>query len=387
MDTKQNFKLLLQCTGKFCGRMSNSSTCTACSWGSRVPSGSSQQYGFCEKCLTPLSIHGWLYLGFLAILPVLFLSLTLPTTGSQNQIFTKKPEKNVVAKSQENMHGLPTPSVEHKTCNKKAWILFLLCIFVHTCSSLITVILYPPFGSLSLYHCGVEKVEDFYAPLLAAPGCSSEVNFPLTSLPIVYYSISAFICLLTYPLLFLVAFRDCTWLKHLYYALYAYPLICIFVLVFGGILYFVFPYFLLFVSLLDSLYRFPLVFDYSIIHPDAIIRPVCNPLILVKDIIRSPGQYFLFILINLLSTGYALLSFFEAFNWCLLLALLPVTFYILTLPLSHPFLHHDCESTLSRMCNITFKQHNIPTPSTSKHPVSNLTSRTNLFRTFRNTSD
>ncbi|CAH8602343.1 unnamed protein product [Heterobilharzia americana] len=229
-DTNNSLRLFSQCAGKYCGRISNISSCTACFWGSRVLSRPSKQYGFCEVCLTSLSFHDWLYLGFLAILPVLFLLSTLPTIAKSSKIFIKRQEKTV-SEIQANIHDIYSNSVG---LDQKSWIFSFVCISVHICTSLMTIILFPPFGSLSLYHCPVERIDDFYAPFLAASGCSYEVNFPLTSMPVVYYFISAFICLIVYPLLFIVIFNDYKWFKYLYLALYAYPVICISLLLLEG---------------------------------------------------------------------------------------------------------------------------------------------------------
>ncbi|TNN08939.1 JNK1 MAPK8-associated membrane [Schistosoma japonicum] len=334
-----NNALFTQCTERFCGRISNTSACTSCPWGSKVftklfnDEQQQQQFSLCEICLSSLSLYNWLYIGFLIMLPILFLLMILP-------INNKKYNNN---QSTLNI-------------NKKSWILFLCCLLIHCLTSLFTIYLYPPLGKLTLYHCPIYSIHDFYALLLAGSNCISEVNYPLTSLPIIYYIFSAFLCSLIYSLLFIRLFNDIIWLKYLYYVLYTYPILCMIIIIFSGILYYIFPYILLFYCLIDSLYRFPLIFDYCYQYSDGIIRPICNPLMLINKIFYNPVEYFLYIIMNSLCIMYALLSLSVVYYWCLLLSLLPITLYIITLPLTHPFHYHDCDSILSRMCITSFNE-------------------------------
>ncbi|CAH8289173.1 unnamed protein product [Schistosoma turkestanicum] len=356
------------CTGKFCGRLTNTSIiCTSCTWGSKVfhrINHHQQEYdnSICELCLSSLSLHGWLYLGFLTLLPVIFLLLTLPILSPSSSSTTSTSSLKMIYMKQSKNFS----SIHQKSC------LLILCnIFIHTFTSLITLILYPPFGSFKLYHCPIETIEEFYAPFLAASGCISEVNFPLTSIPLVYYMLSALMCLFIYPILFIYIFHDFNWFKYLYYALYSYPIICLVCFLFGGLFYYIFPYILLFYAIIDSLYRFPLLFDYVTIHHhhhhhqqhhdgiNALICPISNPRILIQHILNYPEPLMLIsILMNSLLLGYGILSFsmindyyHNYYYWCLLLIFFPFIFYMITLPCTHPFQHDDCVQIWNKLCN------------------------------------
>ncbi|CAI2733248.1 unnamed protein product [Schistosoma spindalis] len=359
-----NLELFPQCTGKFCGQISNTSLCTSCTWGSKVFYQFNNPYNpICELCLTSFTLYNWLYIGFIMILPIIFLLQILPIL-SLTKIDLKQLEQSTTTTSSSSSSSSGSTATTATTISnkmsitQKSWLLFLCCIIIHFITSFLIILLYPPLGSLTLYHCPIDNIKEFYPILYAGSGCLSEVNYPLTSLPILYYMISIIISLLIYSLLIMIAFHDYHWFNYVYYMLYAYPIICIHVILFGGIFYYLYPYMILFYSILDSLYRFPLIFDYSIINNDtnSIIHPICNPYQLIKNIIHDPEQYLLIIIMNIFYIGYALLSLnITIYYWYIGLMILPIVFYIMTLPFTHPYHYNDCQQILHRMYNISFE--------------------------------
>ncbi|CAH8626321.1 unnamed protein product [Schistosoma margrebowiei] len=345
-----NLELFSKCTRKFCGQISNTSLCTSCLWGSKVFYKFNNPYNpICELCLTSFTLYNWLYIGFIMILPIIFLLQILPIL-SLTKIDLKHLEQSTTTTNSN------ISSTTHKmSITQKSWLLFLCCIIIHLLTSLIIILIYPPLGSFTLYHCPIDNIKEFYPILYAGIGCISEVNYPLTSLPILYYIINIIISLLIYSLLIIIIFNDYYWFDYLYYILYAYPIICINIILFGGILYYIYPYIILFYSIFDSLYRFPLIFDYCINDIDDIICPICNPYKLIQTILYKPKQYLFIIIINSFYIGYGLLALnITIYYWYISLISLPFIFYMITLPLTHPFHYNDCQQILNRIYHISF---------------------------------
>ncbi|CAH8619857.1 unnamed protein product [Schistosoma guineensis] len=358
-NNNNNLDLFSQCTRKFCGQISNTSLCTSCSWGSKVFYKYNNPYNhICELCLTSFTLYNWLYIGFIMILPILFLLQILPIL-SLTKIDLKHLEQSITTTTTNSSSissiNTTTTTTHQMSITQKSWLLFLCCISIHLFTSLIIILLYPPLGSFTLYHCPIDNIKEFYPILYAGSGCISEVNYPLTSLPILYYIINVIISLLIYSLVIMIVFKDYHWFHYLYYILYAYPIMCMSIILFGGILYYIYPYVILFYSIFDSLYRFPLIFDYCIDNIDGILRPICNPYKLIKTILYKPEQYLLIIIMNSFYIGYALLALnITIYYWYISLMSLPFIFYLITLPLTHPFHYDDCQQTLNRMCHISF---------------------------------
>ncbi|VDM39161.1 unnamed protein product [Toxocara canis] len=190
----------------FCGRIATTwpsgnitySDCQACGWGSR----SIEKY-LCTPCEDPLPLYDWLYLTFVAVVPLLlhsfFIHLYAPKTR-----------------------------------------------FVYSPS----LALMPPRGSLSLNGCTKSSIREWY-PMFYNPvinhthilRCNYEVVFPLYSLPFIY---------LAFCLVWLVVLRSvlyATFLRHsavssspYYAALYSIPLLALIHALFAGLLYYSFAW-------------------------------------------------------------------------------------------------------------------------------------------------
>ncbi|TPP56471.1 JNK1/MAPK8-associated membrane protein [Fasciola gigantica] len=345
---------LPRCPGKFCGRVGNRSECGACSWGTRVTNQPESRPSQCEPCLTPPDFHGWLYLSFTAVLPIIIFFL-LPPNSRTNQTSVPRrvrpPPK--IASAVDESHSSPILShspvvVESNQCVFRSFFLPLACLLIHVITALFSLLLFSPLGSINIYSCVPQTLDEFYAVLVAAPGCSSEIVFPFISLPLTYYGLSALVCLVVYSFILCCVHQAKTWRQVAYHALYTYPVLCLFICVFGGLLYFSFPYVLLLLALVHSVYRFPVLFDYCVQPADGTLLPLCNPSMLFRALFTNGERYFPTLLVSIFCYAYGLIALTHSISfWAVLLAPAPFLFYAVTLPFTHPFVTFDGDYAFS----------------------------------------
>ncbi|VDD85076.1 unnamed protein product [Enterobius vermicularis] len=124
----------------------------ACSWGSRSWGSST----LCTVCFEPLPLYDWLYLLFVAIVPLLLHSLFI-------YIYTSK------------------------NCFRRLQFIHYLCSFFECfLSSVFSLLVVPPKGSLLLYGCPKWSLREWY-PVFYNPvvnhtytlRCAHEIVFPL----------------------------------------------------------------------------------------------------------------------------------------------------------------------------------------------------------------
>lgn len=368
--TSLNFINPRACHGQYCGRVTNTSECGACPWGSRsgqLPN--LNKFGLCETCSEPLELYDWLYLGFMILLPVLVIlyyvtskllfctkigkCAYIQSSSNEDQLLEKNGSTGISPQRTSYSSNKTNPCPNTCSPQMKVLIMSSVCILAHLGSSLITIILFPPFGTFDLVHCPIEHWHDFYAPLFSSPGCVYEVVYPFISLISVYYLFSAICCLLVY-LCFVIfrIFEDKKWLNCFYYCLYAYPILSIINCLGSGLLYYLFPHLLVLIAIIDSLYRFPLLFDYIIQYDDLIPRPAFQSWPIIKHICSNPIEFFLPICLNCFCIVYAVIGYFKTFNAYLILCLFPISFYICTISFTHPLAlssSNECELLLDKL--------------------------------------
>ncbi|VDM95698.1 unnamed protein product [Thelazia callipaeda] len=220
------------CPG-FCGRQATTwssgnitySDCQACSWGYR-----SVDKFLCSSCNDLLPLYDWLYLLFVAIIPLLL-----------NSFFVQ-------------VYATPKRSA---SVRQHLFLQHLCCLLECGTSALFSVLLMPPRGSPLLYGCAKSSLREWY-PMFYNPiinhthtlRCTQEIVFPLYSLPFVYLAF-CLICLIIFrSTLYLAVFKHHSVGTGPYYAtLFAIPLIALFHALIAGLLYYSFGYVTLVCSL------------------------------------------------------------------------------------------------------------------------------------------
>ncbi|KAF8566326.1 hypothetical protein P879_04382 [Paragonimus westermani] len=346
------------CVGRFCGHIENSSLCGACPWGSRAYY-SETSASVCLPCFAPPDLHGWLYLGFITILPVLIFLCNIPTVTSGDESIGDHRATDAIKNGVHEVNITVTAAATNTQLNLEPRCHFallntsytwgLMYFILHLFAALLAVLLFPPIGRLSLHSCVPQQLDDFYSPLLAGPGCASEAAFPYTSLPMAYYALCALGCIGLYGAILSSAGPSVrsTWSRVIRFSLYAYPILCMIVFLFGGLLYFTYPYVLLIVAVLHSVCCFPVLFDYCASCSDESVLPICNPIQLMSAIVFGPKSSCVWVVcLNALCYGYSLLAQSQSLWWVLTLMFLPFLFYVATLPFTHPFAACDGEKLL-----------------------------------------
>lgn len=223
---------MTRCPGRYCGRLladanrTDINSCGACPWGSHVDS----DY-ICQFCTLSPTLYDWLYLGFMAMLPLLL-----------NSFFIEF-------------------SAQRKATRKLLTFEYLSALAECILSAVISILLMDPKFSFVIWACPVTELADWYT-MFYNPSidyvrrlpCTQEAVYPLYSLPFVYYCFCLIIMIL---LRSLVIFRPMKTRKTgasgaVYAALYFYPLLIFVHATCAGLLYYSFPYILLVACLIAN---------------------------------------------------------------------------------------------------------------------------------------
>lgn len=134
--------------------------------------------------------------------------------------------------------------------------LYLSAIFEVGLSAIITVFLSEPMLTFDIYSCGVSSLSDWYtyffnpAPLYESTMiCTAERVYPLQTMVLIFYVFCVTLMLLLRPF---VNEKCKSKIEKapmaVYYALYAFPLLALVHSLFGGLVYFAFPYLSIIIS-------------------------------------------------------------------------------------------------------------------------------------------
>lgn len=178
------------------------------------------------ECFGSPSLYDWLYLGFMAQLSLL-------------------------------LHWFFIDY--HANSRKSSLVVLHICAVVESVISVImTLLLSDPLGSLGIRSCPVEKLEDWYTMFYnPSPNytttlhCTQEIVFPLYTIIMVYYAFSLLLLMLLRPIIS-IYFVESKGTMSIYAALYFLPLLIVLQAVFGGLIYYTFPYIMIVLSLVSS---------------------------------------------------------------------------------------------------------------------------------------
>lgn len=284
-----------RCPGLYCGRLPDSDTCGACPRGYRP-----DNFSTCVKCDDRLTFYDALYLGFMALL-----SLVL------HWVF-----------------------IDYQTRAKRSVILLHFSALVESgLAALVTLVLSEPVGSLEVRSCEVQHLSDWYTMFYnPSPNythvlhCTQEIVYPLYTMVMMYYAFSLVFLLLLRPAV-IRKFVENRGSKSVYAALYFLPILVITQAIFGGLLYYSFPYIILVVSVVSSAVHFASMGESS-------MKP------LLKICMTSP-RHLMILIGHWLLHAYGIIALTRMENPSFhapLIALVPFPgiFYILTVAFTDP---------------------------------------------------
>ncbi|KAL1768081.1 JNK1/MAPK8-associated membrane protein isoform X2 [Sigmodon hispidus] len=220
----------MACFGLYCGKtllFKNSSTeiygeCGACPRGQRT-----NEDKYCQPCIEFPEPYDWLYLGFMAMLPLV-------------------------------SHWF---YIEWDSKKSTGGILLQQASAFFECSmaAVVTLLVSDPPGTLSIYSCGVLMLSDWYTMLynpspdyITTLHCTQEAVYPLYTIVFVYYAFCLLFMMLFRPFLVTKTQWNLCVLnpfESIYSALFFFPVLTALQAIAGGLLYYAFPYITLVASL------------------------------------------------------------------------------------------------------------------------------------------
>ncbi|KAL8622946.1 hypothetical protein ACOMHN_027067 [Nucella lapillus] len=225
----------MKCPGLYCGRTGESETCGACPRGYRPDS-----FSVCRKCEDRITFYDTLYLGFMALLSLalhwFFIDYLCPSRSKKSVI-----------------------------------VLHMSALLESTASALVTLVLSDPVGTLQIRSCRVEQLSDWYTTLYnPSPNytdtlhCTQEVVYPLYTIVMIYYAFSLVLMMLFRPFI-AYKFVEGRANGSIYAALYFLPILIITQAVFGGLIYYSYPYIIVVVSVVTNAVHLAFIEERSII--------------------------------------------------------------------------------------------------------------------------
>ncbi|NWQ75538.1 JKAMP protein, partial [Columbina picui] len=218
------------CLGLYCGRIVlavNGSAetygdCGVCPRGQRT-----DDKKICRECVGSPDLYDWLYLGFMAMLPLVLHWFFI-------EWYSGKKSSSAL--------------LQHVTA-----------LFECSIAAIITLLISDPVGSLHIRSCKVKKLSDWYTMLynpspdyITTVHCTQEAVYPLYTIVFKYYAFCLVLMMLLRPLLvkkIACGLGKSDRFKSIYAALYFFPILTVLQAVGGGLLYYAFPYIILVLSL------------------------------------------------------------------------------------------------------------------------------------------
>ncbi|XP_028294349.1 JNK1/MAPK8-associated membrane protein isoform X2 [Gouania willdenowi] len=202
-----------RCPGLYCGRMmvngSVEGECGVCPWGERT-----NTQKVCERCTESPDLYDWLYLGFMAMLPLV-------------------------------LHWFFIEWYSGKK-SSSAFLQHVTAMLECSVSALVTLLLTEPLGKLSIRSCRVQMLSDWYTMLynpspdyVKTLHCTQEAVYPLYTLVLIYYAFCLVMMMLLRPLLvkkIACGLGKSDRFKSIYAALYFFPILTVLQAVGGGLL-------------------------------------------------------------------------------------------------------------------------------------------------------
>nr|XP_023681261.1 JNK1/MAPK8-associated membrane protein isoform X4 [Paramormyrops kingsleyae] len=201
------------CPGLYCGKTlingSFESECGVCPRGERT-----NLQKICEKCTESPELYDWLYLGFMAMLPLV-------------------------------LHWF---FIEWYSGKKSSSALFQHVTALLECgvAAVVTLLVNDPVGQLSIRSCRVQMLSDWYTMLynpspdyVTTLHCTQEAVFPLYTIVLIYYAFCLVLMMLLRPLLvkkIACGLGKSDRFKSIYAALYFFPILTVLQAVGGGLL-------------------------------------------------------------------------------------------------------------------------------------------------------
>ncbi|XP_055313050.1 JNK1/MAPK8-associated membrane protein [Sitodiplosis mosellana] len=292
-----------KCPGLYCGRQFTDSIngsipwsdCGACPRGYRVSIMS--DFSECMPCENNPSTYDWLYLGFMAMLP-LILHWFFIDLAAKERCFTKG-----------------------------EIILHISAFFEVLTSAIVTLLIYEPYWTLKIHSCAVARLSDWYT-LFHNPTpnydkklyCTQEAVYPLQTMVLVFYLLCIILMMLVRPILNVYFLKNGK--MAVYSALYFIPILALLHTIIGGLMYYAFPYLSIIISMISNAAHFSMKLDQSM--KALFVSSITE----TKNCIIIVGHW--------LILAYGIMSLTVSNAILLVMVPLPALFYIFTVKFTDP---------------------------------------------------
>ncbi|KAI2806056.1 hypothetical protein BLOT_005067 [Blomia tropicalis] len=301
------------CPGVYCGRIIVNGTLSQCGGCPRAFRSNSQH--ICVPCNEPLQLYDWIYLLFMVLVFVVIQCYFIDQSFKSNKL------------------------------NFLSFSLYLATICESIIASIISTLPFNSGWDFNLRTCGVKSFADWYT-LFFNPSinenfhCTQEAVYPLYSIVFIFYFIALCLVLSRHIYLRLICFilyfitrsnqvkrlypKDCI-TKNTYYILYSIPALLFIHAILAGVIYYIFPFLILFGSVISITIHLSRYIDQSSLQ-----------------LMRSIFQFrnFSIVLFHWSLHAFGVISLFNLSNTaCLFLIFavpLPTLFYISTTKFTDP---------------------------------------------------
>ncbi|CAL2045385.1 CBN-JAMP-1 protein [Caenorhabditis brenneri] len=278
---------------------SSLSRCGPCSFGYR-----NNAVSICEPCDTPLQPYDWMYLLFVAILPLLL-----------HMQFIR---------------------AARKYCRTRYFEVseYLCVILENVIACIIAVLVYPPRFSFLLNGCTKTDIKEWY-PACYNPRigftktmrCTYEVVFPLYSITFIHHLILIAATLVLRSTLYCALLYKAYNAKPFYAAIISVPILAAMHAIFSGVVFYSFPYILLIGSLWAMCFH--LALEGKRPFKEMIVRLATSP------------THLAFLSISMLMLSFGVVAIITPldfpYRWSLLCVVpVPFIFYLVTIPFTNP---------------------------------------------------
>ncbi|XP_035211953.1 JNK1/MAPK8-associated membrane protein-like [Stegodyphus dumicola] len=289
------------CPGLYCGRIRINGTlseCGACPRGFRAAANS-----ICLQCKDFPTFYDWFYLGFMALLLLVFEWYIIDQT------------------------------MKRRNFAKDVLSLHISAFIENVLSAVSTLLLSEPRGSFDIHACKVKRLSDWYTLLHnPTPGyvktlrCTQEAVYPLYSMIFIHYALALLFMLLFRPLI-VSKYSGGRGKKSIYLTMYLIPVLVLLQATCGGLLYYSFPYIVIILSFISVAAHLAFRLDQSM--KSLFITSIRD----IRNLIILLGHWLLH--------AYGIVAITQLTNPVLhgsLLALIPfpTVFYILTSKFTDP---------------------------------------------------
>ncbi|OQV18886.1 putative JNK1/MAPK8-associated membrane protein [Hypsibius exemplaris] len=301
----------VSCPGLYCGKTvlgsGELSECSACPRGSRPDPNDD----ICHPCVNTLFLYDWMYLAFMALLPLILNGAIL------DMVF--------------------------RNWRKHTYVLLQLSNLCEAAlAAFLTIVLFrsKEDGSFSIKSCGVNRLTDWYTlffnpkpDYVNSVRCTQEIVYPLYSMVFAY---------IFFSLIFMLAFRGLLarspWSHDLaknaiLASLYQYPVWLVMHACLAGVIYYVFPYASVVLSVVSSTVQYA-------ITPDQTVSKLCRKLFTSPHSLTILLLHWLVLAFGVLSLAHfpSLIASYAVFLSCIPV---PTVVYISTIRFTDPTKYYD----------------------------------------------